>query len=134
MHWKKKSNITHKPSSSAADLRTILGSERPLQSSNINTSRRQLLATAAGKITPGQLLLQIHAARGRLHQTNEFVRLLAAPMLVPLPISEEDGTLTPPSEEQELIEQQRMESSKARKGDRFSNTLNLLSTFFYMSK
>lgn len=74
------------------------------------------LMSKRGTASPGQILLQIHAARGRLHHTNEFIKLLAAHML---PISEDEVSLT-------------------KEGDRYrpsklSNLLNLLSTFFYMT-
>ena len=64
-----------------------------------------------------QLLLQIHAALGRLHQTNEFIKLLAVPLMATTDDEEtlsKDGDLPLPG--------------------RFSNMLNFLSTFLYMSK
>ena len=67
--------------------------------------------------SPGQMLLQIHAARGRLHHTNAFVKMLATTMM---PIREEDDLLT--------------NEGDRHRPSRFSNTLNLLSTFLYMSK
>ncbi|CAB9521859.1 SPX domain-containing membrane protein OsI [Seminavis robusta] len=72
-------------------------------------------------MSPSQVLLQIHAARGRLHHTNEFIRLLAAPMMVTTPedVISESGSKTSP-----------MMNGRP---SRLSNLLNLLSTFFYMT-
>ena len=86
----------------------------------------------SGKTSPTQiLLLQIHAARGRLHQTNEFVKMLAAPMAIL-----EEGYYDDDDHDEDDNEKSVMkgQSSDSPSGDRFSNTLNLLSTFFYMSK
>lgn len=83
---------------------------------DLQTVRNEELASQKNS-SPGQVLLQIHAARGRLHHTNAFIKLLATTMM---PINEEDDLLT-------------------KEGDRhrpssFSNALNLISTFLYMSK
>ena len=68
------------------------------------------------------LILQLHAARRRLKQTNNVVRLLAAPLVLS-PSSDDGG-----EEDIELAAwQQRNEIN------RVSNLLNFLSTFFYMT-
>jgi SPX domain len=71
----------------------------------------------------GQILLQIHAARGRLRNTNDFVKLLAAPMMMATP---DDSILDGDDTESKAGTMLRPSS--------ISNTLNLLSTFLYMSK
>ena len=81
---------------------------KPAYSADLNTQQHT---------SPGQILLQIHAARGRLHHTNAFVKMLATTLV---PIGEDD--------EVQLKEENRHRPSK------FSNLLNFLSTFLYMSK
>jgi hypothetical protein len=88
-------------------------------------ARRRNTATTT---SPGQILLQIHAARSRLHQTNAFIKMLAASAMVQSPHGGEDAisdTGDVSLAKRELLH---------HRPSRFSNLLNLLSTFFYMSK
>jgi SPX domain len=74
----------------------------------------------------GQILLQIHAARGRLRNTNDFIKLLAVPMM--MATSSDDGMLEGDDETEES------KLGITTRPSSISNTLNLLSTFLYMSK
>lgn len=110
----KKSFVAHLTASnrSHGDIRNIFGStesDRPSPSSKVM------------RPSPGQVLIQIYAARGRLYQTNEFTRLLAAPMMYEGIIEQDETSL-------------RDEVTIHQRPTKFSNYLNLLSTFFYMSK
>jgi len=73
------------------------------------------------KMSPWQILLQIHAARGRLYQANEFIRVLASKMMIDAITENDDESLT-------NVQMMMHRPSK------ISNFLNLLSTFLYMSK
>ena len=68
-------------------------------------------------MSPGQVLLQIHAARGRLRNTNDFIKMLGYSSLVP-----------------ELATSEGDDADKTSRPSGLSNILNLLSTFLYMSK
>ena len=71
--------------------------------------------------SPGQILLQIHAARGRLYRTSEFSKLMGAALLVEEPILEVEDEVD-------------SKGQLLQRPSSFSNFLNLMSTFLYMSK
>ena len=77
------------------------------------------------KTTPEQVLLQIYAAKGRLRHTNEFIKLLEFVSLV-----EDDDDSQ--NAQQETLDEFAVEPTN--RPSKFSNLLNLLSTFLYMSK
>ena len=87
------------------------------------------------------ILLQIHAARQQLDQTNEFVHLLAAPMLMvgdmALEAADEKETKLQDDEEQidefEYLTGAAAAAEPVDSGRAISSLLNLLSTFLYMS-
>ena len=77
------------------------------------------------KTTPEQVLLQIYAAKGRLRHTNELIKLLEFVSLV-----EDDDDSQ--NAQQETLDEFVVEPTN--RPSKFSNLLNLLSTFLYMSK
>jgi hypothetical protein len=79
---------------------------------------------AASSPQTDQLLWQLHAAQRRLHHTNSFVELLAAPMMQ---CSSQDD------QEDDDNEQQRIINEDVELPSEFSNFLNLMSTFLYMT-
>jgi hypothetical protein len=117
----------------APNLQLVAGSVDPLAASSNSHGYRasggdllsmlDVEARRTNTVQPGQILLQIHAARGRLRNTNDFVKLLAAPMMMPTP---DDSDLDRDDTESN--------TGTMRRPSSISNTLNLLSTFLYMSK
>lgn len=82
--------------------------------------------TALGVASIDMIMLRIQAARDQLQETNSFVHLLAAPLLV-------DGADTPePEEAADDINFDEREPPPPP-GSFISNQLNLLSTFLYMT-
>lgn len=79
-----------------------------------------LVAVRAEEKLVEHMLHQIRDARKKLQTTNEFVQLLAAPMMV---VEEEEGDSV-----EDVTESERGDLPSA-----FSNFLNLFSTFLYMS-
>jgi hypothetical protein len=71
-----------------------------------------------------QVLWQLHAAQRRLHHTNSFVQLLAAPMMQST--SQDD-------QEEDDHDHERVMVDDVEFPSEFSNFLNLMSTFLYMT-
>ena len=80
--------------------------------------------SAKSMVDADAVLWQIHAARRRLQETSDFVQYMAAPLML---VSDDSRDMI---EEEEVVEE--LEEG-IKEPSRFSNFLNLMSTFLYMT-
>lgn len=98
---------------------SMSGNGSPRKSLSSSSGHGFYSMTGLDEKGPDLILQDVKEARKKLQKTNEFVQFLAAPMMVQE--SDEEGeSVTDEGEGRELPSE-------------FSNYLNLLSTFFYMS-